>query len=254
MQEKNPYAAPAAPVEDVARSIGTGELIVGGRTVPSADSWTWIVKGFDLFKASPGVWIVIVIILIALSGLASALTLGGIALNLISPVLGAGMLLGCHAQAQGEPLEVAHLFAGFRDRPGQLIVVGLLYMAGIAVAILIGVLAFGSSLLSAGMTGAAALSAALFGLTMLAIFVPLAMAIWFAPALVVFHEIAPVDAMKQSFQASLRNMVPFLLYGIIILGLAIVACIPLFLGWLVLIPTLVGSTYYSYRDIFLDAL
>jgi len=58
--------------------------------------------------------------------------------------------------------------------------------------------------------------------------------------------------MKQSFQASLRNVIPFLVYGIIVLCLAVVASIPLFLGWLVLIPTMIGSVYYSYRDIFVN--
>jgi uncharacterized membrane protein len=37
-----------------------------------------------------------------------------------------------------------------------------------------------------------------------------------------------------------------------VIGLAVVASIPLFLGWLVLIPTMIGSLYYSYRDIFVN--
>jgi uncharacterized membrane protein len=78
------------------------------------------------------------------------------------------------------------------------------------------------------------------------------MMIWFAPALVAFHNVPAVDSMKQSFQACMKNIVPFLVYGIIALCLAIVATIPLGLGWLVLGPTLIGSIYYSYRDIFLN--
>jgi|SRR5215813_6916488 len=257
MEEKNPYAAPAAPVDDVAHAEGVGELIEGGRTVASAHGWTWIAKGFDLFKANPGVWILIVIILLAISWLASKIPFGGLAFNLLWPVFVAGMLLGCHAQAQTEPLEVAHLFAGFRNRPGQLVLVGLLYMLGVFAAVLIAFPIFGLSLLSAGMAGMmdmAPLSVLLLALLLLALLVPLAMAVWFAPALVVFHNLPPVDALKQSFQASLRNIVPFLVYGIIVLGLAIVAAIPAFLGWLVLIPTVIGSIYYSYRDIFLDEM
>jgi uncharacterized membrane protein len=92
----------------------------------------------------------------------------------------------------------------------------------------------------------------LFVLVVMALLVPLVMAIWFAPALVVFHDVAPIEAMKQSFRACLKNVVPFLIYGIIVLGLGIVATIPFGLGWLVLGPTLIGSTYYSYRDIFLS--
>jgi uncharacterized membrane protein len=257
MQEKNPYAAPAAPVNDVVHAAGIGELIEGGRRVPSGNSWLWITNGFGLFKAGPGVWILIVIILFAISWLLSVLPFGSLALNLISPVFVGGLMLGCDAQAQGEPLEVAHLFAGFRERTGQLVLVGVLYLVGVMAAMVIASLIFGASILMSGFAGAATMApitVLLFVLVVLALLLPLGMAVWFAPALVVFHDAAPVDAMKQSFQASLRNVIPFLLYGIILLCLAVVASIPLFLGWLVLIPTAICSTYYSYRDIFINEL
>jgi uncharacterized membrane protein len=81
---------------------------------------------------------------------------------------------------------------------------------------------------------------------------PLYMAIWFAPALVVFHDMAPVAAMRSSFRGCLHNLVPFLLYGVILFVLAIVASIPVGLGWLVLAPVIWGSLYASYRDVFLQ--
>ena len=34
MQENNPYAAPAAPVDDVGNAAGIGELIEGGQRGP----------------------------------------------------------------------------------------------------------------------------------------------------------------------------------------------------------------------------
>jgi uncharacterized membrane protein len=256
MQDENPYAAPSAPVNDVTDAAASGRLIDGGRPVPSGNGWQWIVRGFELFKLSPLVWILILILLFAIMWLLSKFALGQLAVNLLYPVLAGGLILGCHAQANGEPLEVAHLFAGFRDRPGQLILVGVLYMAGVLAAGLISGLIFGVSLLAAsgfaGVLSAAPMTLMLFGLVLLGLMVPLAMALWFAPALVVLHRLTAVDAMKQSFRACWRNMVPFLIYGLIVLGLAIAATIPLGLGWLVLGPTLMASTYYAYRDIFLD--
>ena len=56
--------------------------------------------------------------------------------------------------------------------------------------------------------------------------------------------------MKQSFAGCLKNIVPFLVYGIVSMLLMVVATIPIFLGWLVLWPTVMGSVYASYRDIF----
>src|SRR5262249_39664681 len=79
---------------------------------------------------------------------------------------------------------------------------------------------------------------------------PLFMALWFAPALAVFHQQGPAEAMKASFFACLKNVVPFLLYSVILLLLAFVASIPFGLGWLVLGPVIAASLYTSYRDIF----
>jgi uncharacterized membrane protein len=59
-----------------------------------------------------------------------------------------------------------------------------------------------------------------------------------------------LDAMRLSFFACLRNMLPFTLYGIISAVLLLVAMIPLGLGLLVMIPTMTASLYVSYKDIF----
>jgi hypothetical protein len=45
-------------------------------------------------------------------------------------------------------------------------------------------------------------------------------------------------------------MLPFLLYGIVFFIAAIIASIPLMLGWLVLGPLLAASIYTAYRDIY----
>jgi uncharacterized membrane protein len=61
---------------------------------------------------------------------------------------------------------------------------------------------------------------------------------------------APIEAIKESFMGCLKNILPFLVYSIVLVVLGVVASIPLGLGWLVLGPTLVGSVYASYRDIY----
>jgi uncharacterized membrane protein len=76
------------------------------------------------------------------------------------------------------------------------------------------------------------------------------MALWFAPALVVLRGMAPIEAIKESFLGCLKNVLPFLVYSIVLMVLGIVAAIPLGLGWLVLGPTLIASVYVSYRDIY----
>jgi len=84
----------------------------------------------------------------------------------------------------------------------------------------------------------------------LALMVPVVMAVWFAPPLAVFNELGAFDALKASFVGCLKNIVPFLIYGLILLGFAVLASIPLCLGWLVLGPVIGASIYTSYRDIY----
>ena len=82
---------------------------------------------------------------------------------------------------------------------------------------------------------------------------PLYMALWFAPSLIVFNNLKPLDAMKASFTGCLKNIVPFLFYSIVLLVLCMLAVIPFGLGFLVLGPVIVASIYTGYRDIFFDA-
>ena len=90
----------------------------------------------------------------------------------------------------------------------------------------------------------------LSGLVSLALLVPISMALWFAPALVMFGGLTPVAALKASFAGCMKNLVPFCVYGIVLFVLLIVAAIPLLLGYLVLIPVLAGSIHVAYADIF----
>jgi len=99
----------------------------------------------------------------------------------------------------------------------------------------------------AGISVAAMLIALLLvaGLSM-----PLYMATWFAPALIVLRDLSVGAALKASFFACLRNWLPFLVYGLVLMVLGVVAAIPAGLGYLVLIPVLTASVYTAYLDIF----
>jgi uncharacterized membrane protein len=104
-----------------------------------------------------------------------------------------------------------------------------------------------------GNVGAMFATMGLAMLIYLALVVPLLMAVWLAAPLVVFHDQGAFEAMKASFMGCLKNILPFLVYGVIVFVLAIVATIPIGLGWLVLGPMTVASVYTAYRDIYLSA-
>ena len=257
MTTVNPYAAPKAAVADETVSVNA-DFVPGGQARPIGHGWTWITQGWELFKRQPGMWIGIVLLLFVIMVAAAFIPfIGGLAMSLFGPVFAAGIVSGCKALESGGELEIGHLFAGFRSHTGTLVGVGALYLAGslvvmLAVGVTMGVgmatmmgQADPQSMEAMGMTVVLAM------LIMMALLLPLIMAIWFAAPLVVFHDHGAIEAMKASFAGCLKNILPFLWYSVLFMLLAIVATLPLGLGWLVLGPVLGASLYTAYRDIYL---
>jgi len=230
------------------------------RVVETARGTGWWRDAWTLFRRSPGAWIVLGVISIALLVLLSLIPLlGSLVASLISPALAGGWMLAAHKAEGGGVPGPDDLFAGFREKLRSLLIQGAIVVAASAITALVVAGLGANALIGVALGGGTftpetlltALSAAVLALIVgLAMSVVLAMAIWYAPALVVFRDAAPFDAMKASFAATLRNTVPFLLYGLVFIVLAIVASIPLGLGWIVLGPLLALSVYVSYRDIF----
>ncbi|MDQ6916222.1 MAG: hypothetical protein M3023_00195 [Pseudomonadota bacterium] len=243
--------------------------VVRVRSVDAGRGAAWWSEGWRLFTPAVGTWILIVLIGFGIQlVLAFIPFLGSIASQLLFPILAGGLMLGCRAIDRGELLTINHLFAGFGPKAGSLLIVALIFL-GVAIAILFVVLAllfvfFGAALLSHLWSASNSMSSdeAMAGLALvflvgallfLLLYLPLVMAIWFAPALIVFKGVEPWEAMKLSFMGGIKNILPFLIYGLIWIGLAIVASIPFLLGWLVLGPVTVASVYASYCDIFEQA-
>jgi len=240
----------------------------GGYGVGAGRGASWWGDAWRLFKRSPLIFIVDTILFVVAMVLLSIVpVIGQIAATLLAPVFTAGIAIGCREVARGGALTVEHLVAGFGERVSSLVLVGLFYLIGeIAIVVVCAALAFalmGSAFLGLISEGGGASIPDLWGagldvllivLIALALALPLMMAYWFAPALVVFRGDAPLDAMKNSLVACLRNFVPFLVYGLVLIGLAIVASIPLGLGWFVLVPMIFASIYTGYADIWRDIL
>jgi hypothetical protein len=233
----------------------------GHRRVESGRGLFWLTEGWRLFMKNPGVWVAIALVLIVIYGVLSLMPfLGQIAAHLLAPIFAAGLLLGCRALDNGGAIRLEHLFSGFKQNSGKLLLVGAFYLIGISIALVVALFMGGGMAVAGGILGHGAgegmMAAGMFSgmLFMMLIFlllsIPLLMALWFAPALVLFRDMDPLPAMIESFSASLANTLPFLIYGIFGLVLLVLAAIPLGLGFLVAIPVLAGSFYASYVDIF----
>ncbi|MBI3528269.1 MAG: hypothetical protein HY067_09890 [Betaproteobacteria bacterium] len=257
----DPYAAPKSRVADIPNAAPDGEFVAEGRGVAAGNGWTWISDAWGMFKGQKGTWIGLFVILAVIIIVLNILPIiGPLLLILLSPVLYGGVMLGCEAQRSGDSLEIGHLFAGFRSNTGRLIGVGavtLLAFIGVFVVVMV---IFGVDMARMMMGAkpspeqlqALGTSFLLIPLIILALSLPIYMAIWFATPLIVLNDCSVGDALKASFAACLKNILPFLVFGIVFFLLAIVATIPLALGWLALGPVLLASIYTAYRDIFYE--
>ena len=233
---------------------------MSAQALDAGRGWQWIVGGFALFRKSPFMWIALTVVMVLIWMVSFLIpVLGPLLFNLLSPVLFAGLMLGCKALERGEELEFAHLFAGFQNNATALVTIGGVYLVGSIIILgAVWATAGGSTLQTVMQKGPADIqmvagairSIALALLVGFALYLPLLMLIWFAPILVVMNGMKPVEAMKLSLAACLTNWLAFLVYGAIFMVLWIVASIPLFLGLLVLLPVMFCSIYASYQDIF----
>ena len=90
----------------------------------------------------------------------------------------------------------------------------------------------------------------LAGLLVIALSTPVLMATWYAPALVLLHDMKPLDAMKASFAAGAKNFLPMLIFAVFLVVALFFAMLPAFLGLMLFLPIFSGAVYASYRDIF----
>ena len=233
-------------------------------TAPIGNGASWLTNGFEYFRRDWLAWVGVTIIYIVISIAAAFIpVLGNLALTVFFPVFAAGLMLGCRAQDTGEDFSISYLFAGFSEKIAPLCIVGVLYIVfSIIILVMVGILAFvmfgGTELLAqidAGDMNALmenSLNFLLVILIGLALFIPVIMAIWFAPALIVLQDQEPLTAMKLSFMGCLLNVLPLLLYGLVGLVFSIIATIPFGLGWLILGPMYVVSIYLAYKDIYVS--
>ncbi|MGC2518928.1 MAG: BPSS1780 family membrane protein [Burkholderiales bacterium] len=246
------------------------------RIVPARNGWMWLARGFALFRRSPATWLLLVFsywLGVALIG--EIRYLGPVVSTLLLPVFSVSFMVMCAALDRGASLKPAMLFSGFHSELPTLIVLGGLYLVSIAAALAIASLADGGALMGWVLSGRepsqealrdGSVSRALLLAGLLAS--PVLMAFWFAPVLVAWDKMGALKSLFYSFFAGWRNWRAFLVYGAM-LALVSVAFLVLvtitavitrgqadllrqlaLLFTLFTLPTVFGSFYASYRDIF----
>lgn len=242
----------------------------------------WLVEAFALFRRAPLQWIALMVLYVMFMYVAAIVPALGFVFLLLRPVLAVGLLAAAWTQERGGRPRIGHLFQGFRANLRALLALGALYIAGITLGILATVLFDGGTLLSLvsqDPTASAAATEELLKsgklqrsmLLAIVLSLPTVLALWFAPALVVFQDASPWTALGASLRATIANWAPIITYclAVALIGallpmlvvmtlLAIfpaeAAMTPLrlayFAYWLAISATLHISDYIGYRDVF----
>ena len=248
-------------------------------TYPATRGARWLQEAFAMFSRARLQWLVLLVVYYATMLLVNTIPLiGQLAVPILKPVFAVGFLAAAWTQERGGKPQLGQLFRGFKSNLFALLPLGVVLLVGATIAVFATALVDGGKLLdvisgrakldedavSDGSMEAAMLFGALCAL-------PVLLALWYAPALVVFHDCTATRAIKLSLRATMSNWRPLALYALLVgfygvvvpgivatlLALALPASIAPGLAVIVTMPyvlflaaTLHISDYVSYREIF----
>lgn len=194
--------------------------------VTPRDGYVWFRQGLWLFRKSPLTFLLLLFIYLMALQLAIFIPLIGIVAALVlNPGLSVGIMTACREVIQNRRVSPTVLVSAFRTG-NKAAVSGLLKLGGLyalvvfVLSLLVGVLVDLGELVPVFMREAeptAETASILYRAVLVAalLYIPVAMAFWFAPLLVAWHGVTPVKAVFFSWIACWRNRSAFLLFGLI---------------------------------------
>ena len=246
---------------------------------PARHGVVWLRQAAEMLAAARIPWLMLLLFYYLIQLMVSVVPLvGPLAMMVLRPVFTVGFLAAAWTQERGGMPEVKHLFRGFRANLWALLPIGVVMIAGTTLAVLATALVDGGALLEA-ITGNAKpdealaangrLEAAMLFAVVCAL--PSFLAVWFAPALVVFQDCGAAQALAGSLRAALANWRPIAIYGLLLffcgavlpgIAVALIAYLipPAAAPWVVALTVVpyiflfvaaqTISDYVAYRDIF----
>jgi hypothetical protein len=250
----------------------------------------WLVESYRMFSKHRLPWILMLFGYYALLLVVDVVPLIGVFVApMIKPVLAVGFLAAAWTQERGGKPDLRLLLRGFGSNLAALLPLGVVFVAGVSLALAATALVDGGQLLDmlygaapageADPTGAARQVQQTLGSTRVQLALlfgalcalPTILALWWAPALVVFQDARMLTALRTSLRAALANWRAALRYALCVFTLG--AIVPMMLmtalayvippplnatvAALIVLPylaffvaTLHISDYVSYRDVF----
>jgi hypothetical protein len=218
----------------------------------------WLGEAFRLYRRKPFAWIGLCTgwILLTLAMLQIP-ALGPAIEGFLQPVFFASFAIAAFRQVAGEPVLMGDLFSGFRRNVRALVQLGAIQMiAELAIAIPFWYFVMPPVTVTDGTIDLPAYLESLKGREWaialgLALLSAVKGAFLFAPQLIAFNDdMGPTQAIRWSVYAAISNLVPLIVYGFSLAALMFLGLVTWGLGFLVVIPMMVISTFTGYREIF----
>ncbi|MBS9432923.1 BPSS1780 family membrane protein [Photorhabdus hainanensis] len=233
-------------------------FIPGGQYLSSGEGIKWIGQSWWLVRNKLSMWILLGIIYCIITIAIQFIPFLGILYGIFSSVFLGGIITMCEKQRTTGQFKLGLLFSGFQKNFASLLGVGALSFGIITMLIISG--STMDQILLDSQDGEIPvdifendLSSLYLGAFVLIIFNIFGTALtWFAPALIVIHNLKFGAAMSMSLKAVEKNLLPGLLFFITLTVIFIISVMTFGLGFLISMPVLIVSYYSSYRSIFID--
>lgn len=202
--------------------------------VPARRGWAWAVDGLRVFWRQPvGMSGVFFLFMLSMSVVALVPVLGTLLAVTLMPAATVGMMAASREVVAGRFPRPTLLLTALRQGPDAtraMLTLGALYTAAIGVVLGATVLVDGGQFAKLYVVGGN-LSVELLQsesfqratLVAMALYAPVSMVFWFAPALVHWHRVPPVKSLFFSWVACYRNMSAFVVFA---LGWAVIGSVP----------------------------
>ena len=202
--------------------------------VPARTGITWVKLGFKTFLQQPLAMSGLFFMFMALLSVASMLPLIGAALALgLLPAATLGLMAATQEATKGKfpmPSILISAFRAGRQRLNAMMQLGALYAVGFLAIMAISSLIDGGQFAKLYLVGGkiteelvlqSSFQAAMW--VTLALYLPLSLMFWHAPALVHWYGVAPVKSLFFSFTACYKNFGAFTVYGLVWAGIFVLA-------------------------------
>jgi len=250
----NPYEAPRSALADPVEVHDETGFLDTPRRVPASHGGKWVSAAWEMFKSTPAVWLLVALMYVGmLYGTRFVPYVGILGVTFLFPYFYGVLILLADGIRRGRGADLGAAMAALVPHMSALAVLGLVYIAisvvsaVVAYVPLMGLDSLGILIGRVPVVGKEFYIAAAIRWVIL---IPMGFLLHYSHNLVILHGRTPLQAMRTSFAACLRNIPAFLYFSMVLVGLVIGATLPLLLGWFVLLPVMLLINYVSYRDIF----